>query len=30
MSLRINGSGHVIHAFVNGEHIGIILDTCVN
>ncbi|QCD80206.1 beta-galactosidase [Vigna unguiculata] len=22
MSLRINGSGHVIHAFVNGEHIG--------
>ncbi|KAJ1439952.1 Glycoside hydrolase, family 35 [Sesbania bispinosa] len=22
MSLRINGSGHVIHAFINGEHIG--------
>jgi len=20
--LRINGTGHVIHAFVNGEHIG--------
>jgi len=25
MSLRINGSGHVIHAFVNGEHIGNII-----
>ncbi|XLT11934.1 hypothetical protein HN51_057624 [Arachis hypogaea] len=22
MSLRINGSGHVLHAFVNGQHIG--------
>ncbi|KAK7363330.1 hypothetical protein VNO77_05469 [Canavalia gladiata] len=22
ISLRINGTGHVIHAFVNGEHIG--------
>ncbi|KAG6588100.1 Beta-galactosidase 7, partial [Cucurbita argyrosperma subsp. sororia] len=22
MTLRINGSGHVLHAFVNGEHIG--------
>ncbi|CAJ2628195.1 unnamed protein product [Trifolium pratense] len=22
MTLRINGTGHVIHAFVNGEHIG--------
>lgn len=22
MTLRINGSGHIIHAFVNGEHIG--------
>lgn len=25
MSLRINGTGHVIHAFVNGEHIGNII-----
>ncbi|TKY54396.1 Beta-galactosidase protein [Spatholobus suberectus] len=27
MTLRINGSGHVIHAFVNGEHIGNILES---
>lgn len=22
MSLRVNGTGHVLHAFVNGEYIG--------
>lgn len=30
MSLRINGNGHVIHTFINGEHAGIILDSCIN
>lgn len=29
MTLKINGSGHVIHAFVNGEHIGRILEPYV-